>query len=142
MTHRPSVAPHLFALWSFLAGNGTAAMQTCRVTQAWRGGDVTCMHGWSSLHGGERAECRRAHKHCTGQNQHPLRQKDDERSWHSSHGASVLMALLPSPSPALNCVLTHFGSITLLPLVARNERRMACLCAGGKRTRRAPLGGL
>ncbi len=40
----------------------------------------------------------------------------------------VFMSPLSGPSPLLNCVLRHFGSIMLPLPVARKESEMGCVC--------------
>lgn len=126
----------MVALWLFLTGNDANTKWTCGEKQAHAAGDATRTHEADST--GERAEwvhagnypaaalARRARMEQDGIIMHSNRKYDDH-SWHSSHGASVFMALLSSPSPQLNCVLTHFGSIMLLPRM-RKERRIVCLC--------------
>lgn len=140
----------MVALWLFHTGNDANTKRTCGEKQAYTAGDATRMHEADST--GERAGGVHARNYpAASLALHAQREQDglithsnrkyDDHSWHSSHGASVFMALLSSPSPQLNCVLTHFGSIMLLPRM-REERRIVCLCVCGKCTQRTRLRGI
>lgn len=124
----------MVALCLFLMGNDANTKRTCGEKQVYRAGDVTHMHD-ADFRGG-RAEWAHARNYpAASLLLHAQREQDgiimhsnrkyEDHSWHSSHGASVFMALLSSPSPQLNCVLTHFGSIMLLPRM-RKERGIVC----------------